>query len=199
MGEKEMKRMSMIIVMVLLAAVIIMTGCQQGPSQADLDKAKADLTICQTASKALQVEKEAWTKEKADLNKQVNDLKTQMPAGKDPTYAEAVKLMKEDKTDQEIQGDHSLAVMVVVNNIRKRGINCYYVIAQTKEGPFKGGFGYNLVGFKTTDKGWVYFCAAMICADKEIKLELNKKLFQLNSIPNDVPQYDDTIININYL
>jgi len=106
--------------------------------------------------------------------------------------------IKEDKTDAEVRGDYLLAATLIIENAYKRGIKCYLVEARTKEGIFPGGTGYCFVGFNTTDRGWVYFCTSYVCADREFKLEIGKKLFQLNP-GYGTPQYDDTIVSIHRL
>lgn len=138
---------------------------------------------------------------KTQLEKKVADLESQLAkpieeALKDPTYEEAVAFMQEDRTDEEVKQDHSLAAMLVAENARKLGLNCYKVIARTP-GMF-GGTGFNFVGFNTGDRGWVYFCTTSICADAQAKIEVGKKLHKSNPTWGH-PGFDDTVMTIHHL
>jgi len=186
-----MKRIGIVAMLAILLVSLLITSvaCSSGYTEDQLKQAK---------EKAVADAKLNWDKDtqtKIDqVVKAANDACSAKTATglKDTTYAEAVNMMEEDKTDQEIKGNHSLAVMMVVNNMLKRGINCYYIIARTKEGSSI----YSFVGFNTTDKGWVYFCAADTCADQEAKLKIGERLYKLNPQWGVMVPWNDTIIDI---
>ena len=166
--------------------------------KAELEKeVQQELSQLRTENSQLKTGKTQWQAEKAELEKEVADLSNQVSeltkkVLKDPTYEEAASFIKEDKTNEEVPQDHATAAMLVAENAGKTGINCYWVIARTSLG------GFNFVGFNTTDRGWIYFCNSGTCGNQEVKLEVGKKLYQLN------PQwgtagFDDTIISIHHL
>jgi hypothetical protein len=189
-------RKSLCVLGVILIAGIFLAGCGI-PSEV-----QQQLTQLQTENSQLKTEKTQWQAEKATLEKKVADLNKQVEeltekALKDPTYAEAVAFMKSDKTNELVPNDHSLATVLVAENARKQGINCYKVIAQTPGGQY-GSVGFNFVGFNTIDRGWVYFCTTSICADSEAKIEVGKKLRASNPSWPD-PGFDDTVTSIHHV
>lgn len=183
----------------IMIAGIFLVGCGV-PSEV-----QQQLTQLQTENSQLKTEKAQWQAEKAELEKKVADLNAQVArltqkALKDPTYAEAAAFIKEDKTNSEVTRDHGLATILVVENARKQGINCSWVVARLKGGGDFGpsGVGYNFVGFNTTDRGWIYFCNSGVCADREVKLEVGKRWSDIN--PGfGAPFVDDTIISIHHV
>jgi outer membrane murein-binding lipoprotein Lpp len=188
---------SVFVLAAILIAGIFLVGCGV-PSEV-----QQELTQLQTENSQLKTEKAQWQTEKSALEKRVDDLNKQLEeltgkALKDPTYAEAVALIKEDKTNEEVPKDHSMATVLVAENARKQGINCYKVIAQTPGNLQYGPIGFNFVGFNTTDRGWVYFCTTNICADNEAKIEIGKKLSESNPSWGD-PGFDDTVISIHHV
>ena len=196
-----MKRIAIIVLTGLMAGVLLFAGC--GVPQAELEERDAQIAQLQaennqlkTEKTQLETEKANLAEEKATLEIQVADLEAQLAKIlklEDPTYAEAVAFIKEDKTNEEVPMDHILATILVAENAAKRGIKGYWVIAR-----LAAGFGYNFIGFNTTDRGWTYFCNSMTCGDQEVKLEVGKKAHQLN--PQwGTPGFDDTIVSIHYL
>lgn len=189
---------SVFVLAAILIAGIFLVGCGV-PSEV-----QQELTQLQTENSQLKTEKTQWQAEKATLEKKVADLNKQLEelagkALKDPSYAEAVAFMKADKTNELVTNDHSLATVLVAENARKQGINCYKVIAQTPGGQL-GPVGMNFVGFNTTDRGWVYFCTTAICADNEAKIEIGKKITKSNpSWGWSDPGFDDTVLSIHHL
>jgi hypothetical protein len=115
---------------------------------------------------------------------------------KDPTYAEVLVFIAEDKTEQVVPADHCLASIIVIENAAKKGIRAYWVVAG-----LAAGVGYNFVGFNTTDKGWVYFMASYppTYADKEVVLSVGSKFSKLNPAFGSISYYNDTIVSIHYL
>jgi hypothetical protein len=108
----------------------------------------------------------------------------------DPTYEEAVAFLKEDGTDKETPSDYALAAIITAENAAKQGIRCYWVVAQ-----LQAGYGYNFIGFNTTDKGWIYFAATV---DFEVKLVENEDYFIINDFQNPGIE-DTTIVSLHYL
>lgn len=115
---------------------------------------------------------------------------------KDPTYDQAVAFMAEDQTEQQVSNDYALATIIVINNAAQKGIMAYWVVAGQNRGYV---FGIILVGFHTTDRGWIYFMASFppVNADHEVILELGQQFTKLNPWYSAV-LYDDTITMIYY-
>jgi|GEM_PF-3044391 len=191
-----MIRKSVFVLAAIMIAGIFLVGCGV-PSEV-----QQQLTQLQTENSQLQTEKAQWQTEKAELEKKIGDLNKQVEelagrALKDPTYTEAVTFIKADKTNEAVPYDHSLATVLVAENARKQGINCYKVIARMPGGQ-NGPIGYNFVGFNTTDRGWVYFCTASTCADNEVKIEIGKRISQSNPSWGNLG-FDDTVISIHHV
>jgi len=190
-----MIRKSLCVLAAILIAMIFLVSCGV-PSEV-----QRQLTQLQTENSQLKAEKAQWQSEKAAIEKEIDDVSKQVAelskkTLRDPTYAEAVAFIKEDRTDSEVTQDNGFgfAAMLVTENARKQGINCSFVDVR-----LEAGQDYIFVGFNTTDRGWIYFCNSGVCADREIKLEVGKKWSDLNPGLFSTPAYDDTIISIHHV
>ena len=117
---------------------------------------------------------------------------------KDPTSAEVIAFLREDKTDENEYIDDTYGVYIcshfardVCNNAEQAGYRCAFVELRY---PQKG---HAIVAFNTTDKGLVYFEPI---TDEKAKPVISKKYYQCIITEPDYyyekPSYDDTIMDI---
>ncbi|MFC1933887.1 hypothetical protein ACFLWC_02800 [Chloroflexota bacterium] len=117
---------------------------------------------------------------------------------RDPTYAEAVSFLREDKTDENEYIEDTYGVYVcshfardVCNNAEERGLRCAVVELRFLEQ------GHVIIAFDTIDKGLVYF---ETLTDGKVEPVIGKRYYQC-MIPKpgyyyERPSYDDTIRDI---
>ncbi|MFC1928733.1 hypothetical protein ACFLXK_03925 [Chloroflexota bacterium] len=117
---------------------------------------------------------------------------------RDPTYAEAVSFLREDKTDENEYIEDTYGVYVcshfardVCNNAEERGLRCAVVELRFLEQ------GHVIIAFDTIDKGLVYF---ETLTDGKVEPVIGKRYYQC-MIPKpgyyyEKPSYDDTIRDI---
>jgi outer membrane murein-binding lipoprotein Lpp len=194
----KMKRITIVILMGLIVGVLLFASC--GVPKSELEERDTQIAQLQAEKNQLETEKTQLETEKADLEEEKATLETQVadltaqlakcPQLEDPTYEEAVAFLREDKTDKEIPSDYAFAAMITAENAAKQGIRCYWVIAQ-----LQAGYGYNFIGFNTTDKGWVYFLSTAELY--EIKLVVDEHYYSINNL--QTPGFNDTIVSLHYL
>ena len=117
---------------------------------------------------------------------------------KDPTYAEVVAFLREDKTDENEYIEDTYGVYVcshftrdVCNNAEQVGFRCALVELRYPEQ------GHVIIAFDTIDEGLVYFEPQ---SDERAKPATGKRYYQC-IIPEagyyyEEPSYDDTIMDI---
>lgn len=103
---------------------------------------------------------------------------------KDPTHAELKTFLTEDKTNEKKGLFHPEYVRDLLIAAGEVGIKGHTILARISGD-------YYFAGFNTTDKGWIYIIAA---TDKEIPLEVGKRLTELLNLPP--ASYDDRITRI---
>jgi hypothetical protein len=117
---------------------------------------------------------------------------------RDPTYAQAVAFIKEDKTDENEYIEDAYGVYVcthfardVCNNAEQKGIRCAFVEVRYPDG------GHAIVAFDTIDEGLVYFDAV---TDDRTSPIIGKRYYQcIEPKPGyyyEPPSFDDTIMDI---
>lgn len=117
---------------------------------------------------------------------------------RDPTYAEAVAFLREDKTDENEYVEDTYGVYVcshfardVCNNAEEEGLRCSFVELRYSDG------GHAIIAFDTIDKGIVYFEAI---TDERSKPVVGKRYYKcMEPKPSyyyEKPSYDDTIRDI---
>jgi cell division protein FtsB len=128
-----------------------------------------------------------WQAVSVNLSAQLANIPSsqQLP---DPNSAEVFAFINADNTN-EINTDYGLDLIITIENAAQKGIKAYWVVAK-----LKAGIGYNFVGFKTTDEGWLYFLADR---DAPVKLVIGQKYWTINAFPP--LDYDDTIMSLHYL
>jgi len=115
---------------------------------------------------------------------------------RDPTYAEVLKFISEDKTDkmEYIEGEfvcHDFAYMFK-NNAYQKGYRCFYVHIGLLDG------GHAIVGFNSTDRGMMYIEPQN---DYFVELEVGKNYWtECVILPPgyhyyESPSYNDTIVH----
>ena len=113
----------------------------------------------------------------------------------DPTYAQAVSFMAQDKTNENIyvEGVYECRhfATTVCNNAEEKGWRCAYVGLGFRDG------GHAIVAFDTVDMGLVYFEAI---TDERVRPVVGKRYYQCIE-PREgyyyaPPSYDDTIVDI---
>jgi hypothetical protein len=116
---------------------------------------------------------------------------------KDPTYAQALAFIKEDKTDGNKYVDPTYVCTHfsrdVCNNAENKGLRCAFV-----ELRYPDKTGHTIVAFNTTDKGLVYFEPQ---SDMIARPAIGKRYYQCQDLPPGysgylTPAYDDTIEDI---
>ncbi len=113
----------------------------------------------------------------------------------DPTYKQAIKFVKEDKTDQnEFVEDIYVCshfARDVCNDAESEGLRCAYVGLIYPEG------GHAIIAFNTIDEGLVYFDPQ---SDERATPIIGKRYYQcIEPKPGhyyEEPSHDDTIIDI---
>ncbi len=117
---------------------------------------------------------------------------------RDPTYAQAVAFIKEDKTDENEYIEDAYGVYVcthfsrdVCNNAEQKGIRCAFVELRYPEG------GHAIIAFNTIDEGLVYFDAV---TDDMTRPVVGKRYYQcVEPKPGyyyEKPPFNDTIMDI---
>lgn len=108
---------------------------------------------------------------------------------KDPTYAEAVAFLRDDRTDRNTYDEDSYVCSHfsrdVCNNAEVEGWRCAFVKLRYLDS------GHSIVAFETIDRGLVYFEPQF---DDEVRVELGRSYAQLNDYV--IPYYDDVIRDI---
>jgi hypothetical protein len=117
---------------------------------------------------------------------------------RDPTYAQALAFIKDDKTDENEYIEDAYGVYVcthfsrdVCNNAEQQGIRCAFVEVRYPDG------GHALIAFDTIDEGLVYFDAV---SDDRARPVIGERYYQcLEPKPGyyyERPSFDDTIMDI---
>jgi hypothetical protein len=117
---------------------------------------------------------------------------------RDPTYAEAVAFIREDKTNENeyIEGSYGVYVCShfsrdVCNNAEGEGLRCAYVALVYPE------MGHAIVAFNTVDQGLVYFDAI---TDERARPVIGERYYKcIEPRPGYYyvsPSFDDTIMDI---
>jgi len=114
---------------------------------------------------------------------------------KDPTYEQAIKFIKEDKTDQNefVEETYICSHFArdICNNAESEGLRCAYVGLIYPEG------GHAIIAFNTTDEGLAYFDPQ---SDERVKAAVGKRFYQcIEPKPGyyyEEPSHDDTIMDI---
>jgi len=110
---------------------------------------------------------------------------------RDPTYKEAMRFVRNDKTDSmkydaEDFNCQDFAAMFK-SNAFKAGYRCYYVVID-----FIADVGHAFVGFNTTDRGFIYIETQ---SDRKMSVEIGKPYWDRSIY--ETPDYDDTVIDID--
>ena len=110
---------------------------------------------------------------------------------KDPTYAETVAFLAEDKTDENEYNEDSYVCSHfsrdVCNNAETEGLRCAIVVLRH---PTDGSGGNHvIIAFNTIDKGMVYFEPQF---DDRVQITLGKSYSEINGYQQAF-LYDDTI------
>jgi hypothetical protein len=114
---------------------------------------------------------------------------------RDPTCAEAVAFIHEDRTDENTYVEDTYVCSHfsrdVCNNAEEKGLRCAYV-----EIRYPGG-GHAIVAFNTTDQGLIYFDTI---TDERAKPVIGKRYYRcVEPKPGyyyEEPSFDDTIMDI---
>ena len=114
---------------------------------------------------------------------------------KDPTYKQAVKFLREDKTDRNKYVEDSYVcshfARDVCNNAEVQGFRCAFV-----ELRYSGG-GHSIIAFDTIDRGLLYFEPQ---SDEVVKPIIGKEFWRcIEPKPGyryEKPSYDDTIMEV---
>ena len=117
---------------------------------------------------------------------------------RDPTYAEAIAFLKEDKTDKNEYIEDTYGVYVcshfardVCNNAAEASLRSAFVELRYLDG------GHAIIAFYTIDKGLVYFEPR---TDERVKPVIGKRYYQcVEPKPGyyyEAPSFDDTIMDI---
>lgn len=182
-----MRTAAFALVIAAVATAVFFTGW--GMSKAEVKRLNSQVTQLRSEKDQLLAEKDDLIREKAELEKKVAQLEASVKLLKDPTYEEALAFIRKDTTNETLGGNWHKSVSTVLSNAQKAGLRSYLGAAILKG---KKGVNtiYAFVSFKTLDRGWVYFRAD---TDAEVKLELGKKYFEINSLFKSDPEFDDTI------
>ncbi len=113
----------------------------------------------------------------------------------DPTYAEVLAFLREDKTNQNEYVNPSYVcshfARDVCNNAESQGIRCAFVDMRFPDS------GHALIAFNTTDKGLVYFEPQ---TDEKVVPSIGKNFYQcVEPRPGyyyEPPPFDDTITDV---
>jgi outer membrane murein-binding lipoprotein Lpp len=212
-----MKRIATTVLAGLMVGVLLFAGC--GSSKSEVEELNTKVAQLETEVKDLKDQLADISKlselldpayiaqfqtEKSRLENEVADLKDRVDRFSklwDPTYAEAVAFIKADSTSEMVTVDSEDTLTALVLNAAKQGIKCYWVAVRTSAIVHGGNVVFNFVGFHTGDKGWVYFRGFGTWGDEEAKLEVGKKLSELNpQLPRlGAAGLSDTIESIDYL
>ena len=106
---------------------------------------------------------------------------------RDPTYSEARKFIRHDKTDRQRYIPEKFECVDFVAMIKKNafeaGYKCFYVAINFPEA------GHAIVAFNTTDKGLIFIEPQ---GDRIVSLEIEKPYWDRSIY--EAPDYDDTVI-----
>jgi len=114
---------------------------------------------------------------------------------RDPTYAEALAFLSQDKTDENEYNEDSYVcshfARDVGNNAEQEGLRCALVELRYS------GLGHTIIAFDTIDRGLVYFEPQ---SDERANPAIGLRYYQ-TVVPEpgyyyDPPDYDDTILDI---
>jgi cell division protein FtsB len=188
-------KISLSLIILSIMAMLAITACGvPAEVQQQLTSLKNEVDQLNSEKTKLNADNKDLENKIAELEKELSSIERPL---KDPSYSEARAFVLQDTSDKDFPNSYQLAVIQLIENARQKGIRAYYIIVTVKGTETWGLIGMNFIGFNTTDRGWIYFCTSGTCPDQEIKIEIGKKLSDINSWSG--LQYDDTALSIHHI